>query len=167
MSGIHGAPCTIELKKEARYLWELTNSPDFHVLGFTFDEKGRFKRFQLGERENTLPVLIDLELTKQDCHNMIIEAGIKPPRVYEMGYPNANCIGCVKATSPTYWNHVRQQHPEVFEKRAVLSRKLGARLVRYKGKRIFLDELPIDAIGRSMKTMQIECGIFCDINESL
>ena len=37
----------------------------------------------------------------------------------------------------------------------------GLRLVRYKGKRIFLDELPPDAKGRPMKTMQTECGIFC------
>lgn len=163
MSGNAGAPCTVELKKEARYLWELTNKADYHVLGFTLDEIGRFKRFQHGERANSLPVLIDAQLTKQDCHNIIVNAGLKPPRVYDMGYPNANCIGCVKASSPTYWNHVRKTHPVVFEARSVLSRKIGCRLVRYQGKRIFLDELPPDAKGRSMKTLKApECGIFCD-----
>ena len=49
---------------------------------------------------------------------MIIKAGITPPAIYALGYPNANCIGCVKAASPTYWNLVRKTHPEVFEERA-------------------------------------------------
>ncbi len=80
-----------------------------------------------------------------------------------MGYPNANCIGCVKATSPLYWNHVKKMHPEVFEERAEQSRRLGCRLVRYKGKRLFLDELPDDAIGRKMNNMNFECGIFCEV----
>ena len=168
MSGIHGAPCTVALKKEARYQWETINNPDWHVLGFTSDEKGRFDRFKKLERENVLPVLIDAAMTKQDCYDLLIAEGIQPPRTYAMGYPNANCIGCVKATSPTYWNHVRKMHPKVFIARAKLSRKLGVRLVRYKGKRIFLDELPVDAKGRSMKSMKnIECGIFCDTTKTL
>ncbi len=166
MSGPKGAPCTVALKKEARYQWEVINNPDWHVLGFTAEEQGRFNRFKKMERENTLPVLIDAGMTKQDCYDLLISEGIQPPRTYAMGYPNANCIGCVKATSPTYWNHVRNNHPKVFAARAKLSRALGARLVRYKGKRIFLDELPADARGKSMKKMTIDCGIFCDINHS-
>ena len=83
-----------------------------------------------------------------------------------MGYPNANCIGCVKATSPTYWNHVRKMHPVQFEERAKQSREIGARLVRVKGERIYLDELPADAIGRPMKNLDFECGIFCQTEKS-
>jgi hypothetical protein len=86
----------------------------------------------------------------------------KEHRVYAMGYPNANCIGCVKATSPTYWNLVRAAHPEVFAARAEQSRRLGVRLARFKGERVFLDELPADAAGRPLKTMQTDCGIFCE-----
>lgn len=160
MSGPLGAPCTVKLKKEARQQWEAANRPDYHVLGFTADEKTRHDRFVLTERENVLPVLIEAGITKGDCFRILKEAGIKLPRIYEMGYPNANCIGCVKATSPTYWNHVREKHPEQFKQRAEQSRRLGAKLVRYKGERIFLDELPPDAKGRPMKTMQVECGIF-------
>lgn len=167
MSGLRGAPCTVELKKEARYQWETINTPDWHVLGFTVEEKGRFARFVLMERKNTLPILIEADLTKQACFDILLAAGIHPPKIYELGYPNANCIGCVKATSPTYWNHVRKMHPLIFQRRAVLSRKLGVRLVRYKGKRIFLDELPFNAKGRSIKKMQVECGIFCDTTKTL
>lgn len=162
MSGVMGAPCTLELKKKARQHWEAINHADWHVLGFTADEKKRSDNFMLTERQNLLPVLIDENISKTDCFRLIQEAGIDLPRVYKLGYPNANCLGCVKATSPTYWNHVRRVHPDVFESRARQSREIGARLTRVNGKRIFLDELPLDAKGRSMKTMDFECGIFCE-----
>lgn len=161
MSGPKGAPCTIELKKEARYQWEKANHTDWHVLGFTATEQNRYDRFVHFERANTLPILLEANFTKGDCFRIIQAAGIELPLVYVMGYPNGNCIGCPKATSPTYWNHVRRMHPEVFTARAVQSRSIGARLVRYKNKRIFLDELPAEAIGRPMKNMNFECGIFC------
>jgi len=162
MSFPAGAPCTRSLKKQARQEFELTTRVDWHVLGFTADEEKRHRRFTLTERSNVLPVLIDAGITKDQCYTILQEAGIALPRVYLEGYPNANCIGCVKATSPTYWNLVRRTRPEVFKERAEQSRRLGARLVRYKGKRIFLDELPDDAVGRPLKTMSVECGIFCE-----
>lgn len=162
MSGTAGAPCTQELKKRARQDWEKENKVDWHVLGFTWDEKKRHDRFVLTERSNVIPVLIDAKITKSECYSILTSAGIELPRVYSMGYPNANCIGCVKATSATYWTHVKLMNPEVFEQRAKQSRKLGARLVRYKGKRMFLDELPEGATGRPMKNMDIECGLFCE-----
>lgn len=165
MSGIKGAPCTTIAKKHARQQWEERNHADWIVLGFTADEKRRHDLFVKTERQNVLPVLIDAGLTKQDCFDLVSAAGLKLPRVYAEGYPNANCIGCVKATSPTYWNLVRETRPEVFASRAKQSRAIGkgVRLVRYKGKRIFLDELPADAKGNSLKRLQMpECGIFCE-----
>ena len=58
---------------------------------------------------------------------------------------------------------VRRTRPEVFRQRAEQSRRLGVRLVRYRGVRIFLDELPENAVGRPLKTMKrIECGIICE-----
>ena len=162
MSGISGAPCTFELKKKARQIWEQNNKADFHVLGFTLDEIHRHKRFVERERENVLPVLIDSKITKADCFKIIQDAGIKLPEIYSLGYPNANCIGCVKATSASYWSLVRNKHPEVFQERLEQSKRLGVRLARYKGKRIFLNELPLDAKGRKIKNMDFECGIFCE-----
>jgi len=165
MSGIKGAPCTTQLKKEARYQFEekqrLSGNPiTWHVLGFTLEEEDRHDRFVLSERDNVIPVLIDLGITRNDCFAMIEEQGIELPLMYRLKYPNANCIGCSKATSATYWNRVRETHPEVFNDRCEQSRRIGAKLVRYKGKRIFLDELPPDAKGRKMKSY--ECGIFCN-----
>ncbi len=167
MSGIHGAPCTVELKKEARYQWERKHKPDFHVLGFTLDEKKRFERFRMTERSNTLPILIDAGITKSVCFEIIRHAGIKRPRIYDLGYPNANCIGCVKATSPSYWNLVRAQHPLIFAARARQSREIGCRLTRVKGKRIFLDELKVTDRGRwGSYAENFDCGVFCEERES-
>lgn len=126
----HGAPCTVELAVRARQQWESENKVDWHVFGFTADERNRHDRFVLTERSNVLPVLIDANMTKDDCGFMIRAAGLKLPEIYDRGFPNANCIGCVKATSPTYWNLVRKEFPEVFNERAEQSRRLGAKLVR-------------------------------------
>lgn len=160
ISGVAGSPCTMLLKKEARYQFEKENHIDWHVLGFTVDEKNRSDRFLKMERGNVIPILIDLNLTKVDCFNIIMEAGIKLPEIYFLGYPNANCIGCVKSQSPTYWNLVRKTFPEIFNERAEQSRRIGAKLVKLKGKRIFLDELK--ETDRGGKIQSWECSIFCD-----
>ena len=162
MSGIAGSPCTMRLKKHARQEWENKNNSDYLVLGFTADEKKRSDRFKMTERSNLLSVLVDEGITKQDCFNILLDNGISLPKIYSMGFPNANCIGCVKATSPTYWNLVRSKFPEVFNERAKQSRLIGSKLVRYKNKRIMLDELPENARGRSLKNYDFECGIFCE-----
>jgi len=164
MSGVAGAPCTDILKKKARQHWE-ASAPLVRaiVLGFTIEERARHNRFVLTERSNVIPVLIDAKLTKQDCFDIIGATGIDLPEAYKLGYPNANCRGCVKATSPTYWNHVRKVDPDAFNQRAEQSRRIGAKLVRYKGKRMFLDELPVDAEGMPLKSYNMpECGIFCE-----
>jgi hypothetical protein len=157
----HGAPCTVHLKKEARQEWEAENRPSWHVLGFTYEEKDRHERFVMSERSNVIPVLIDAGMTKADCGDMIRAAGIKLPEIYNLGLPNANCIGCVKATSPTYWNHIRRTFPDVFVARSEQSRRLGVRLVRVDGERIFLDDLHPAAKGAPMWQMP-PCSLFCE-----
>ncbi len=147
MSTIKFAPCTYCLKKQARYEFELKTEIDFHVLGFTQEEIHRYERFIQIERPNTLPVLIDKGYKKGHCFDTLRNAGIKLPRRYKH-FPNANCKGCVKASSPTYWNTEREINPDVFEERAVQSRKYGCKLVELHGERIFLDELkPTDKGG--------------------
>lgn len=159
-----GAPCTQELKKKAREQWERerNNNCDYTVLGFTYDEKDRADLFT--DREplvNLLPILVDKKITKQDCFQILAHAGIEIPRVYRMGFPNANCIGCCKATSPTYWNLVRKEYPQVFDDRMKLSRELNRPLVRIKGELRFLDELSPDDRGNHLERFDFECGLFC------
>lgn len=162
MSGRDGAPCTMILKKRARQEWENKNDYDFLVMGFTFEEKHRHDNFIVSERPNLLPVLIEAKMTKAQCFLEVKKAGIKLPEMYDLGYPNANCIGCVKATSPTYWNHVRKHHPIIFKSRAKQSRRIGCKLVKVKGKRIYLDRLHVNVTGRPMRDMNFECGLFCE-----
>ncbi|MBC96381.1 MAG: hypothetical protein CME63_01420 [Halobacteriovoraceae bacterium] len=162
MSGPYGAPCTQELKKRARQDWEKANPHDYIVLGFTAEEKNRHERFILSEKDNLLPILIQESITKKDCYRIVDSWGIELPRIYKLGYPNANCIGCVKASGVSYWQLVRKQHPEIFKERCEQSRRIGAKLVKYKKNRIFLDELPIDAKGRKLKNLDFECGLFCE-----
>lgn len=106
MANVGGlAYCTLELKQRARFEWESKNRPDWTVLGFTKEEKHRFDRFRL-KRPTTLHILEDI--TKSECFLILQAAGIKLPMAYRLGMPNANCKGCIKATSPTYWNLVRK-----------------------------------------------------------
>ena len=179
MSNRYGATCTRNIKKYARQQWERENNSDFIVLGFTAEEKHRAERFKVTERTNVLTPLIDQNLTKQDCFEFIATANIKIPEIYKLRFPNANCIGCCKASSPSYWNLVRKHFPGIFKERAKISRELGSKLVILKGERIFLDELPVETKARDLKNynfnqgrfefahtgMGSECGVFCEEGE--
>jgi len=163
MAGRNGAPCTKFLKRELMDAWGKPD--DVWVLGYTAEEEKRLDAFlDANGSRRVLTPLIDRGLRKADCLAMVERAGIELPAMYRLGYKNANCIGCVKATSPTYWNLVRQKHPQVFAERARLSREIGCRLVRVKNKRIFLDELKPTDKGRKMKSW--DCGVFCEENLS-
>lgn len=158
MAGISGAPCTLEMKKIPRHVYQLPN--DLHIFGLTADEQKRIDKFEKNNPDLEMEwILRDAGITKEGCYQMLRNTGIALPVMYSMGFKNNNCIGCVKAASAVYWNRVRQFFPEVFAARAEQSRRIGARLVRWKGKRIFLDELPFGDDGEKEK--DIECGVIC------
>lgn len=139
--------------------FEKTHKIDYHVMGFTVDEWERQKKFSMMERKS-LPVLVSQLITKKECFDIISKWGVQLPEMYKLGFKNSNCMGCVKASSPAYWNMIRKYFPDVFEQRVQQSRKHGCKLVVLKQKRIFLDELPNDALGG--KLGEWECGLFCD-----
>lgn len=158
MSGVSGAPCTVEMKKVPRFAYQWAE--DVHIFGLTVDEQDRIRSFEDDNHELFLEwTLRDAGLTKPDCLQMLRDAGIEIPVMYRLGFENNNCIGCVKATSPRYWNLVRKHFPDVFQRRAEQSRRLGAKLARYKGVRIQLDELPADATERVIE--DLSCGPQC------
>lgn len=144
-AGINGAPCTGELKVAPRLDFQLPS--DLHCWGYTADadDVRRFERMkaEYPEMKQRAP-LIERGVTKEGCFAILEQAGIKRPRVYDLGFPNGNCIGCVKATSPNYWALVRHHFPEVFARRADQSRRFGSRLTRINDERIFIDEIPAD-----------------------
>lgn len=145
MSGIGGAPCTGELKVWPRMQFQQPG--DVHLFGYTADQRDRerAKNFRVNYPDTAMETpLIDLGLTKASCLAMVENAGLKLPRVYAMGFHNANCIPCVKATSPNYWALIRREFPEQFERAAKLSREIGCRLTRIHNVRLFIDEIPAD-----------------------
>ena len=144
-SGIAGAPCTSEMKVVPRLNFQLPT--DLHLWGYTADadDVRRFERMKSEYPEmNQRAPLIEKGITKEGCFAILDGVGIKRPRVYELGFPNGNCIGCVKATSPNYWALVRHHFPDVFARRAEQSRRFGSRLTRINDERIFIDEIPSD-----------------------
>jgi hypothetical protein len=145
MSGIAGAPCTAEMKIKPRL--EFQKPTDIHVFGYTADAEdvARFERLRANYPELTVRVpLIDQGVTKAGCLALVERWGLKLPRSYAMGFPNANCLqtGCVKATSPDYWSLYRHHFPEQFARTAAYSREIGCRLIRINDERVFLDTLP-------------------------
>lgn len=168
MAGIHGARCTQEMKKAVRWAFEREWCPDLQAFGYTVDEQPRADRFREQNPDvRMVSLLIDDGLTKEDCHAIVSRAGLILPMMYRLGFPNANCIGCVNAQSPAYWNLVRRVFPAVFARRAKLSRELGVRLVKLttgERERIYLDELDPDmGVGEKMPVM--ECSLLCYIAE--
>lgn len=160
MSGIRGARCTTELKKIPRL--QFANPEDIHVFGFTFDERKRVREFRMRNPELILKwTLVDHCYTKQDCYEELHRAGIELPAMYRLGFDNNNCPGCVKASSPWYWDMVRTHFPIVFNRRCEQSRKLGVRLVKIEDVRIFLDELPKGPFKKGNKKENLSCGPEC------
>jgi hypothetical protein len=164
--GAAGARCTVELKKNVRKAFELPN--DRQVFGYTIDEQHRVDRFIDANNDVDIwPILVEKGLTKSDCLAMLKNADIELPVMYKMGYRNNNCIGCVKGQAG-YWNKIRVDFPEVFERMAQMEEKLGRTICKIekctKGKRtlkrITLRELPPDQ-GNYKAEPNIECGIFC------
>ena len=156
INGPSGARCTLELKKRVRQKWEQENwDRHTYVWGFDLTEKSRAERTieSMPEFDHEFP-LIDAGLTKGDCHALCEKWGIKRPAMYDLGYPNNNCIGCVKG-GKGYWNKIREDFPAVFKRRARQEREIGHSCI----KGCFLDELDSNA-GRN-KVIVPDCSLAC------
>jgi hypothetical protein len=164
IAGIEGAPCTGELKIAPRLAFQQPD--DVHVFGYTADSSDIKRAETLREHWPDLRIvtpLIDRGITKAACLAMLLQAKIKPPRVYELGFPNANCIPCCKATSPDYWALVRKEYPIQFHRMADLSRRLDVRLTRIAGERAYIDEIPADH--PTTQPIAPECDFLCQLAE--
>lgn len=154
----YGAPCTGMLKKAVRKKWE-NEHLDYqltYVWGMDMEEKKRAENIvkNFPEFKHEFP-LINRHLSKQDAHALAERIGIRRPVMYDMGYSNNNCIGCLKG-GKGYWNKIRKDFPTVFQSRAKLEREIGHSCING----TFLDELDPDA-GRMEKEIMQDCGIMC------
>lgn len=153
------APCTEYLKRRVRKEWEAGRTDALeYVWGMDYDERDRASRIvdAMPKQKHIFP-LIDACMNKEDCHGFAAKYGIKRPAMYDMGYNNNNCIGCVKG-GMGYWNKIRIDFPSVFESRAKLERLIGASIL----KEGYLDELDPNR-GRAQKPIVEDCGLFCEL----
>lgn len=152
----HMAPCTKFLKKETRKIWEKEN-PGRHtyIWGYDCNERGRMERLvaAMPDYDHEFPLA---DITKKEAHGILERAGIRRPKMYDLGYPNNNCVGCLKG-SMGYWNKIRTDFPKVFAKRVAMERRFGHSII----KGVFLDELQ-EGRGRC-EPVVAECGIACEI----
>ena len=153
----HYAPCTALLKTRVRQEFEY-NNPDITTYYWGFEsgtkEENRAKRMceRYPEYEHKFP-LIEKHLDKESCLALLQKFGIELPEMYKLGYNNNNCIGCVKG-GMGYWNKIRKDFPDVFDRMAKLERKLNAHAL----KECFLDELKEDR--GNINEIMPQCNIF-------
>lgn len=157
------APCTGWLKKRVRKEWEQENRRyDLtYVWGFDMQEKNRAEKIveANSQAKHKFP-LIEQNLSKEEVHGLFERTFNFPrPVMYDMGYPNNNCIGCVKG-GMGYWNRIRKDFPEVFESRAKLERTVEHSMLKDKNGPVYLDELDSDR-GDMNTEIFPECGIMC------
>jgi hypothetical protein len=164
VASAYGAKCTEVLKKRVRKKWEYEHQ-DYditYVWGMDLNEKHRADNLveSMPDFGHEFP-LIDRQLTKADAHGICSRLGVKRPAMYDLGYSNNNCKGCVKG-GKGYWNKIRTDFPEVFEDRAKMEREIGHSILHDKNGPIFLDELDPNA-GRMSEEVMDDCSIFCQI----
>lgn len=162
-----GARCSLELKKRVREKFQ--HQDDIQVFGYDASESKRADRFRASNPDVVLDTpLIRRGLTKRDCKNILSDFGIEIPVMYKLGYKNNNCIGCVKGQKG-YWNKIRKDFPDTFDRMAKIERRLGISInanthkkdpITGKVVRVYLDELPPDA-GNYKEEPDISCGITC------
>ena len=156
------ARCTTDLKKKLRL--EYQRPDDIHIFGYTLEEKQRAEKFENYNPELKVDwVLIEKGITKENCLGILWQKGIKLPKMYDLGYNHNNCIGCVKG-GMGYWNQIRKDFPNEFNKMAKIEREIEHSIFRDKetNERIWLDELDPDA-GNFKKEPPISCDLSCGL----
>lgn len=151
-------PCTNILKIQVRKDFERLNTGKHtYVWGFDCTEKKRAERVieNNPDQDHVFP-LIEANLDKSDVHAICNNLGLKRPIMYDLGYPNNNCVGCIRG-SYGYWNKIRIDFPYIFNKMAKLERELNHSVLRD----CYLDELPCDK-GLNKPVELVECGILCN-----
>ena len=161
INGVRGASCTGLLKRRVRKDWERANqdSEITYIWGMDKSEVHRPERLRetMPDQNHRCP-LIEQGIDKQAAHKTLNASGIKRPAMYELGYHNNNCVGCVKG-GMGYFNRIRIDFPDIFNARARLEREIGASCING----VYLDELAPDR-GRHAPPIVDDCGILCEVD---
>ena len=161
MNGPTGAICTRYLKRRVRKEWEREHrGPLRYIWGLDAAESNRAERMldAMPKQEHRFP-LVEAGASKAEAHRILKASGIARPAMYELGYHNNNCVGCVKG-GMGYWNKIRVDFPDVFSARATMERLIGGTCING----VYLDELDPDA-GRHEGPICDDCGLMCELME--
>ena len=165
VNGAKGARCTLELKKKVRYKIEEEIEFSAQIFGFEFEQKEINRALRFNEQypnAKAIFPLIETYLTKANCMEILRVANIELPAMYKLGYPNNNCIGCVKG-GMGYWNKIRLDFPKQFNRMADIEREVKATCLKTeKEGRVYLDELDPKR-GRKIKIIMPDCGNYCEV----
>lgn len=157
----YGAPCTMILKKDMRKAYQ--RPTDIQIFGYTKEEQGRIDRFidSNNDVDARFP-LMENNISKGDCYAFIKKLGIELPAMYRLGYNNNNCIGCVKG-GMGYWNKIRVDFPEQFNRMALVERWIGHAVNKDQNGPVYLDELDPDRGRMTLyEDMPADCGFTCE-----
>ena len=175
INGAAGARCTLELKKKVRWDYEQMHPGSSQVFGFEFAKREINRAIRFAEQyPDTRPEfpLIENRIDKKKCAGLLLRQGIALPKMYDLGFYNNNCIGCVKGGAG-YWNHIRKHFPDTFTRMSKLEREVGRSCMR---KRVpdpdnadkmislpkWLDKLDPNE-GHKQKPILPDCGTFCEV----
>ena len=101
-------PCSKILKRQLLDRWRNTNCDQATtdiILGLGWDEEHRILRVQSRTKpwRYIAPLCDKPWISKVECLEWATREGIRPPRLYDMGFAHANCGGfCVKAGQASF-----------------------------------------------------------------
>ena len=174
-------PCSKILKRDLAKNWIKTNYPDaasavLH-LGMNWDEEHRLERStRYWEPYRVEGLLTEPPyMSRDDMIKHLDLIGIKPPRLYDLGFPHNNCGGfCIKA-GQAHFRLLLEKLPEKYAEaeqeeerlRQVLDKDVSILRDRSGGK---VKPLTLKEFrGRSMKDIDLfewgGCGCFGDVPE--
>lgn len=122
----NGAICSSELKRDLRKKWEKENDYSHQVFGFDSSEIKRALSMKINyPKSKPIFPLLMMGHSKKDCIEIVEEAGIEPPRAYQWGFHNNNCLqtGCVQG-GIGYWQKMKKVFPGKFEAMASMEHEL-------------------------------------------
>ena len=137
-----GAVCSSELKRELRKEWEKENDYKYQAFGFDLDEIKRVKSMTNNYRKTAKPIfpLLMYGYLKTDCVQIILDAGLKLPRAYVLGFLNNNCLHtlCVQG-GLGYFQKARDMGGEWLEKFNTMA-DIEHELTEMKGKPVTMNK---------------------------
>lgn len=185
-----GAICSSELKRKAREDWQKENDYKAQAFGFDIDETKRALSMKLNNpKVKPIFPLLNRWISKDECIDIVKDAGIEIPNMYKLGFQNNNCFqtGCVQG-GIGYWQKMEREHPQKFNEMARVEHELTdlrgeqVTMLKDQSKRaklkpkderlVFLKPHPDYPNNKDISMMEgrepkslVDCNGFCGVND--